>query len=534
MDRLWKPGIGGWMQTRSRARRFAISAALLVWSLATLACSRQYASTLDLTATVQAVRGGVGGYTEPTILAPTDGIVEKTVMPTRASPTQPTPTPTISATPAPPILYTSLSADTLTALAARFGVMASEITSDHEISAWEMIPPGRLLIIPNRLGETGPTENIIPDSEVIYSPSGLNFDIQGFVDQAGGYMSTYRQYLDDGWYTGAGVIQRVATETSINPRLLLALVEYQAGWVYGQPANLALTDYPMGYVSLDRQGLYRQLTWAVHNLSYGYYAWREGRLQTLSFSDGNTIRLAPTLNAGTAAVQVLLAQLYDYPRWMGALNGSGGFAELYERMYGNPWLRAQTVEPLFPPNLVQPDLELPFPVGRVWSFTGGPHSAWGPNSSWAALDFAPSSTESGCVDSDEYVTASASGVVVRSKNGVVVLDLDGDGREQTGWVLLYLHISTKDRVSVGAALTTGDPIGHPSCEGGSSTGTHVHVVRKYNGEWIPADGPLPFVLSGWRAHVGSKEYQGTLTKENEIVTASPYGSFETRIGHTAD
>ena len=78
------------MQTRSRARRLAISAALLVWSLATLACSRQYASTLDLTATVQAVRGGVGGYTEPTILAPTDGIVEKTVMPTRASPPQPT------------------------------------------------------------------------------------------------------------------------------------------------------------------------------------------------------------------------------------------------------------------------------------------------------------------------------------------------------------------------------------------------------------------------------------------------------------
>jgi hypothetical protein len=60
------------------------------------------------------------------------------------------------------------------------------------------------------------------------------------------------------------------------------------------------------------------------------------------------------------------------------------------------------------------------------------------------------------------------------------------------------------------------------------------VVRKYNGEWIPADGPLPFELSGWRAHAGSKEYQGTLTKENEIVTASPYGSFETRIGHTAE
>lgn len=511
-----------------------MAAGLAVWIFSILACSRQYASTLDLTATVQAARGGVGGYTDPTILAPTDGVVEKTVLPTRISPILPTLTPTASATPAPPILYTSQSADTLPALAARFGVMASEITSDRELPAWEMIRPGQLLVIPNRVGATGPAENLIPDSEVVYSPSGLDFDIDRFVDDAGGYLSTYRQYLDDGWYTGAQVILRVSTETSINPRLLLALVEFQGDWVYGQPGSLAKTDYPMGYISLDRQGLYKQLTWAVHNLSYGYYAWREGRLQMLEFADGETVRMAPTLNAGTAAIQVLFSKLYDRQRWMGALNGAGGFSELYERMYGNPWLRAQTVEPLFPPGLTQPEMELPFLAGRVWSFTGGPHSAWGPNSSWAALDFAPSTTESGCVVSDEWVTASASGVVVRSKNGVVVLDLDGDGREQTGWVLLYLHVATKDRAAVGEELISGDVIGHPSCEGGSSTGTHVHVVRKYNGEWIPADGSLPFVLSGWRAHVGSKEYEGTLTKENEIVTASPYGSYETRISHPAE
>ncbi|WP_172797829.1 hypothetical protein [Longilinea arvoryzae] len=524
------------MKTRSHVRRLAIAAGLTVWAFSILACSRQYASTLDLTATVQAVRGGIGGYSEPTILMPTDGIVEKTELPTTQAfiPTQPTPTPTVSATAAPPILYTSQSADTLPALAARFGVMASEITSDHELPAWEMINPGQLLVIPNRVGVTGPSENIIPDSEVVYSPSALDFDIDTFVDDANGYLTTYRQYLDDGWYTGAQVIQRVATETSINPRLLLALVEYQSGWVYGQPRSLALTDYPLGYVSLDRQGLYKQLTWAVHNLSSGYYAWREGRLQTLLFADGESVRMAPTLNAGTAAVQTLLAQLYDVQRWMGALNGASGFSELYERMYGNPWLRAQTVEPLFPPDLTQPELALPFAANKVWSFTGGPHSAWGPNSSWAALDFAPATTESGCVKSDAWVTASAAGVVVRSKNGVVVEDLDGDGREQTGWVLLYLHVATQDRVAVGTVLEAGDAIGHPSCEGGDATGTHVHVVRKYNGEWIPADGPLPFILSGWRAHFGSKEYEGTLTKDNEIVTASVYGSFETRISHPVE
>ena len=38
-------------------------------------------------------------------------------------------------------------------------------------------------------------------------------------------------------------------------------------------------------------------------------------------------------------------------------------------------------------------------------------------------------------------------------------------------------------------------------EGGHVTGTHVHIARKYNGEWIPADG-LAFNLEGWVAHDG--------------------------------
>ena len=56
-----------------------------------------------------------------------------------------------------------------------------------------------------------------------------------------------------------------------------------------------------------------------------------------------------------------------------------GYPALHEKMFDNPWVRAQTVEPLFPPNLVQPKLELPYRPGHTWSLTGGPHSAWGPD-----------------------------------------------------------------------------------------------------------------------------------------------------------
>jgi hypothetical protein len=112
---------------------------------------------------------------------------------------------------------------------------------------------------------------------------------------------------------------------------------------------------------------------------------------------------------------------------------------------------------------------------------------------------------------------------------VVVIDLDGDGLEQTGWVLMYLHIESESRIPLGTWVVTGDLIGHPSCEGGHATGTHVHIARKYNGEWIPAYGPLPFNLDGWIAFGGAKPYQGTLVRDGVTVYASQVGSFESRI-----
>jgi LasA protease len=125
----------------------------------------------------------------------------------------------------------------------------------------------------------------------------------------------------------------------------------------------------------------------------------------------------------------------------------------------------------------------------------------------------------GCIPTDEWATAVADGVVARSETGMVMLDLDGDGDERTGWVVLYLHVATEGRVAKGAILKAGDAVGHPSCEGGEATGTHVHIARKYNGEWVPAGGALAFNLEGWIAQAGSQPYLGTLTRFSNIITA---------------
>ena len=120
----------------------------------------------------------------------------------------------------------------------------------------------------------------------------------------------------------------------------------------------------------------------------------------------------------------------------------------------------------------------------------------------------------------------------RNPVGVKFLLNKPDGLEQTGWDILYLHIDPQSSVPAGTYLHSGDRIGHPSCVGGRATGTHLHIARKYNGEWMAADGPLPFNLEGWIAQSGDKPYAGTLERYGKVVTANPYGIRQTYIWHT--
>ena len=82
-----------------------------------------------------------------------------------------------------------------------------------------------------------------------------------------------------------------------------------------------------------------------------------------------------------------------------------------------------------------------------------------------------------------------------------------------------MHVDTRDRVRAGTFVQAGERIGHPSCEGGFSSGTHLHLARRYNGEWIPADQDIPFNLDGWITVGLGYEYDGYLVKDGRKVEA---------------
>jgi LasA protease len=414
--------------------------------------------------------------------------------------------------------YIAQTGDTLPALAVRFNTTVEEIRLANPVipDTATTMPPSMPMKIPiYYLPFWGPSYNILPDSLFINGPAQVNFNTQDYLAGQPGWLKQHVEFAAGANRSAAQIIDLVARDYSISPQLLLALMEYQTGAVTQPNPGGLDRSYPMGYRARERRGLYLQLAWTANLLNNGFYGWRTAKLTSIEREDGRLMRFDPWLNAATVSLQYFFNILLTDIEFEIAISPQG-FNQTYQSLFADPWAQDN---PHIPGSLEQPAFSLPFEVNSVWAYTGGPHNPWGSGEPLAALDFAPPLTGSGCIPSTEMATAIADGLVARSEFGEVVLDLDGDGDERTGWNVFYLHLATEKRPPAGVFLRSGEPIGYPSCEGGSSTGTHVHIARKYNGEWIPAEGTLAFNLEGWVAHNGSQPYLGTLTRNTQIVIA---------------
>jgi LasA protease len=460
-----------------------------------------------------------------------------------ASPTptaSPTAVPTYVGTPIPTraafgpgtlFTYTVQTGDTVTAIAVHFNTTPKEVLlANPGLPPTATLASGLTLTVPAyyyALG--GPIFRIIPDSEFVYGPANKGFDLGPYIQSQPGFLRTQSAYANQRQRTSAETLKYVAEQYSINPKLLLALLEWRTGALTQADAPAETIDNPLG-LPRNNTGFYLQTLWAAEQLSIGYYGWRSGALTALTLKDGYRVRVDMYQNAATVGVEYLLAQLFTRDEFE-KMSGPEGFAATYYRLWGDPFAHGAPPE-VIPGNLTQPPLTLPFVAKEVWSLTGGPHPGWGTYLPWSALDFAPQGV-SKCTESNQWDTAVAPGVIVRSDDNTVVLDLDGDGFEETGWVLFYFHVAGQDHIAAGTHVNIGDPLGHPSCEGGKATGTHLHIARKYNGEWLPADGivpgVVPFNLGGWTAQAGEVPYAGRLMRIGAWAEASTTTTEQNRI-----
>lgn len=430
-------------------------------------------------------------------------VVVPTPAPLYPVPNQPVPLPT-------PVgdWYLARSGETLQRIAARYEVPLETLSAMNRFETDEPLEAGDRVAVPSGITVTLPPHYLVHDSEIVYGRAYLGWNTTLFVEAWGGYLSRYRE----GGRSGTEIIDAVATEYRIGPRPLLALLEMHSGWLTGAAPR---SPYAFGLEEPRRRTLDAQSRWAAARLAAAYYQQLEGRQDWVVLRNRVSARLAPGTNPGSAAIAAVLAATLDEEQFVAVLTG-GGFQATYERLYGQ-----LEGGPVLPPLAEQPPLALPWRNGESWYLTGGPHGGYGDEmSGWAALDFAPPNP-SGCAASPYPVLAVAPGRVLASARGETWIDMDGDGDIRTGWVIFYMHLGSRGRVVAGEQVEIGDVVGYPSCEGGRASGAHVHLARLYDGQWMPAEGPVPFRLGSWTAQaVIGNSYSGRLVHDDGRIVRS--------------
>lgn len=442
--------------------------------------------------------------------------------------------PTVDTEPIPAI-HQVTSGETLSIIAGRYGVSLQSILDVNNLENPDIISVGQAINLPELPTNFTPGTKLIADGKLVRGPDSMSFDVAQFVSEQPGYIRIATDQVTTRLADGAAfdenlsaaeIVERVSREYSVDPRILLAILEYRAGWLSNpQPLENLLTHPVISEENspgIDRSGLYRQLSWLADQLNRAYYGWKYRDLRLLELIDGTRFLYNGTLNPGSISLQYVLSRFRTTPQWEFDISRNGLY-RIYYAYFGDPL--TATVEPVVADNLTQPEFSLPFGAGETWFFTGGPHGGWGSGSAWAALDFAPPDERppgsAFCYTSTAWVRAVAAGIISYSNDGVVIIDVDGDGDERTGWSIMYLHIAQEDRITAGTRVNTGDAIGHASCAGGFSTATHLHIARRYNGEWLPTDCDgcalqftVPdFVMSGWETvGIENQEYQGYLVR----------------------
>ncbi|MGC9521747.1 MAG: LysM peptidoglycan-binding domain-containing protein, partial [Anaerolineae bacterium] len=420
VDRFWK---------RCRVRLGLLAAFLMV---ASVGCARREVVIPSFDPEAVPLTPGAPSAR---LASPQAQATARAMMKTAVSVT-PSPTPTRVPPDSTATTYTVKPGDTMLRVAALYGTTVEALMRLNGLSNADQLVVGQVLQVGLDAEHTGPARALLPDSELVYGPGYADFDVAAEVARHPGLLAHYAEAVNGRSMTGAEIVELVAEQYSVGPRVLLALLELRGGWLSSADPTPTQRSYPLGYMrGAYWEGLYRQLSQAANGLNTGFYGWWLDELWLIQTGDGTFIQYSTELNAATAGVQKMLADTADgYEAWLDDIDR---FRSVYESLFGDPFQYA--VEPLIPAGAVAPALALPWPEGETWYYTGGPHPGWGTLGAFSAVDFVTGEEHIGCATSQQWVTAVAPGLVVRSEDGMVLQDLDGDGFTGTGWVILYMH-----------------------------------------------------------------------------------------------
>ncbi len=351
---------------------------------------------------------------------------------------------------------------------------------------------------------TNTISNILSNGQFVYGPNIGDFKVTEFLSNTAPHLLPYAEelYGRSEYY-------------SINPKVYLTLIEISTQLISNKDVTNDELENPFGF---RETGFLTQIDIISNLLLDAYYFHlyqisplpvEKRNLPSVTLVDGSSLDIPPTINAGTYAVVVALAQLRDASGMSIAFDNTNqnSFYQTYVSLFPDDDPLSESNHIHIPGEigiLAAPAdlLQLPYLRGESWQFNGI-HSALGNGGSdMSSLDFSPGWPGWNTDTSNMWVAAAAAGVPTKiSACNFRITHSDG-------WETAYYHLENIQ--NFGGSIQQNDKIGvlantydEATCNNGDSSRPHVHFTLKRNGAWVPLDGTA---LSGWYVHSGRWNY----------------------------
>ncbi len=361
---------------------------------------------------------------------------------------------------------------------------------------------------------TAPSVTPIP-LDPLFDPARLSYahdfatpQIQAFLDERSSALAGVRFQIGDSSQSFAETLMGLASLYNVNPRLMLALFELNAGLVSAAAPSAEQLAWAMGYRGDGggRRGLYSQMRWAARELRWAtrdYTLRGDQAPPAVTFADGTRQEFSPEVALNRYVLARVLAPTTSAP---GLGPRMDGLINTYARLFEDPRLMPAWPPPA-EPFLTRP-LDRPFPITSFFDHdtpflvqNGSLSTFWGRSETDSSIAYDGHTGWDFALAPPERILAAAPGTVIFAGNSddgcatparAVILD------HGNGYRTLYWHLS-RVGVELGQIVERSEPIGIVGSSG-CSTGPHLHFQVQYLGRdvdpygWCGAE-PDPWASS---------------------------------------
>ncbi len=363
------------------------------------------------------------------------------------------------------------------------------------------LPSATPTLFPVATTSTAPQELFFDDQRLTYEPGFYGPQVQAFLDTQPGKLKQLSYQMGGQRYSFADLLIGQTLYYSVNPRILLALLESQNGLLSTAQPTSDQIGWAIGFQGDNGnwRGLQAQTRWAVRQMFYArrdYPAYAD-----LIYADKNVYPAPAGLSLSEYVIARVLAPTTTPERLSIHMQR---FRSTYTELFENPGLAPHGWPPQSAPFLVRP-LEQTFAITSFFDHDG-PFLTRDPSGTvmtyWGRAETDSSFAYDGH-DGWDYAAAPPDMAIAAAAGNVVFAGTADDGcatraviiDHSNGYRTLYWHLA-QINVENGQHIAAGERIGMVG-ETGCANGPHLHFGVQYLGRDIDPYGWCGSIPDPW-------------------------------------